>query len=331
MQGWAWADSTRRAINSQQKTFLEFLNTYELYDFPVSGDTLVVFAAFLIMSGRLSNSRSVRQYLSAASTLHRMFGLTCDTPSTYGPLQNTVRGIDRAFSSPVKHRLPVDGRILFNLVSELDFLMSTASWSDKTFFAAVRALYIVLYFSMLRAGNTMPISERDFNPTRHLSWGRVSQDGEGVVISIPLSKTIQSLERVHQIPLAPCDSLAVCPVKALHDLAELRGAHHCADDDPVFARWSGCGWAPLTKPPVDKLFKAQLARMGLDPSMFSLHSFRHGGLQDGMAANVPISYLRLHSDHKSEAIQAYLHLPVEKRVCVAQELARNLSETVRGM
>ena len=60
MQGWAWAASTRRAINSLQKTFLEFLNTYELYDFPVSGDTLVVFAAFLITSGRLTNSRSVR-------------------------------------------------------------------------------------------------------------------------------------------------------------------------------------------------------------------------------------------------------------------------------
>ena len=83
-----------------------------------------------------------------------MFGLTCDTPSTYGPPQNTVRGIDRAFSFPVKHRLLVDGLILFNLESDLDFLISTASWSDKTFLAAVGALHIVLYFSMLRPGNT---------------------------------------------------------------------------------------------------------------------------------------------------------------------------------
>ena len=67
---------------AQQKTFLEFLDAYGFSDFPVSGSTLVVFAAYLIMSGRLSNSRSVKQYLAAASTLHKMFGLKCDTPST---------------------------------------------------------------------------------------------------------------------------------------------------------------------------------------------------------------------------------------------------------
>ena len=133
--GMAFASlSARKSLNSQQKIFLEFLRIYNYNDFPVSGDTLVVFTMYIIMSGRLSNSRSVRQYPSAASTLHKMYGHECDTPSTYGPLRNTVHGIDRAFSAPVKHRLPVGSHILFNLVSYLDHSIPTASWDEKSFF-----------------------------------------------------------------------------------------------------------------------------------------------------------------------------------------------------
>ena len=310
MQALAWADGTRKSLNSQQRTFLDFLRIYGYNDFPVSGDTLVVFTMYLIMSGRLSNSRSIRQYLSAASTLHKMYGKVCDTPSTYGPLHNTVRGIDRAFSAPVKHRLPVDSHILFNLVSDLDHNITTASWADKSFFLAVRALYIILYFSMLRAGNTMPITEDDFDPLRHLSWGRVSWEGEGVILSIPLSKTIQNMERVHQIPLVPCSEPTVCPLQALQDLVDARGPQCCSPDNPVFARWKNGGWAPLTKPPVDRLFRSQISRMGLDPALYSLHSLRHGGLQDGLAADIPISYLRNLSENCDCA------RPQEENVCL---------------
>ena len=65
--------------------------------------------------------------------------------------------------------------------------------------------------------------------------------------------------------------------------------------------------------------------------LYSLHSLHHGGLQDGMAADIPLSCLQLHSDHRSEATQAYLHLPTGNRVCVAQKMANKLAKSVRKL
>ena len=100
LQSWAWAESTKGCINSQQRTFLEFCRECEVTTFPVGGDILTEYAAWLVFSGRLESVGSIEQYLSAVSTLHKMFGFTCHTPSTYGPLKFTLNGLKRRLSRP---------------------------------------------------------------------------------------------------------------------------------------------------------------------------------------------------------------------------------------
>ena len=51
MQTMAWATSTQKCLTSQQKSFLEFTQFYGIEEFPASGDTLVVYAAYLVHSG----------------------------------------------------------------------------------------------------------------------------------------------------------------------------------------------------------------------------------------------------------------------------------------
>ena len=318
----AWAPSTRGTLCSQQRSFLSFLESYNFTEFPVHPDTLVFYASFLVMTGRIKSAGSIRQYLSAASTLHKMYGLTCATPSTYGPLHNMVKGIERGYSSPPKHRLPISKEILTNLIFHLNSIIySTASWASRMTALSIKAVYLVLFYSMLRAGNTLPHSAKEFNPLRHLSWGRVSHHAEGVILSVSLSKTIQFQERVHQIPLARCENLHLCPVSALEDLVAARGPNLCGPADPVFAFPQDGSWAPLPKQTVVRHFNGQLAAMGLDPKDYSLHSFRHGGISFALLADNPVAWIRLNSDHKSECIFGYLNLEAERRFIVTKKMA----------
>jgi hypothetical protein len=93
LQAWAWVESTKKSMNSGQRCFIKFCDMYSVTAFLVDGQTLVLYATYLVMSGKLKKVGSVKQYLSHVSTLHKMFGVTCHTPHSYGPLLFTVRGI----------------------------------------------------------------------------------------------------------------------------------------------------------------------------------------------------------------------------------------------
>ena len=327
IMGFAWADSTRKTLNSEQKTFLEFLQKYSISEWPVSGDTLVLYCSFLITSGRLKSVGSVKQYLSAASTLHKMFGLSCHVPSSYGPLNMIVKGIDRSFSVPERKRLPITTDILCNLIWGLQPFINTSNLEIRSLALALKALYLILFFSMLRGGNALPVTVNEFNHVRHLSWGRIESVVDGAVIRIPLSKTIQAGERVHEIPIARCDVSATCSIAALSDLIRLKGAAQCHAQDSVFSVFKQNSWTCLTKPVAGKFLAGQLSSMGLNARLYGLHSFRFGSLMQGVEGNNSIAFLRLHSDHKSDAIYGYLHMPAIRRFGVAKNLARDLSLT----
>ena len=327
MQASAWAESTKRSLNSEQKSFLEFLRNYSISEWPVSGDVLVLYCSYLIQSLRLKSVGSIRQYLSAVRTLHKMHGVSCHVPSSYGPLGAIVKGIERAYSVPERKRLPITIEILCNLIWGLHTLLSTNNLEVRSFGLAMRGLYLVLFFSMLRGGNALPVTQAEFNPVRHLCWGRVHSVKEGIVLKVPLTKTIQAGERVHEIPIAPCESAVMCPIAALRDLVKVKGVDKCGPDMSCFTVFKNGSWTNLTKPVAGKFLARQLQSMGLDSSLYGLHSFRFGSLMQGLEGNNTIAFLRLHSDHKSDAIFGYLHMAAEGRFGVAASLARDLLRT----
>ena len=83
----------------------------------------------------------------------------------------------------------------------------------------------------------------------------------------------------------------------------------------------------LTKQVAGKFLAHQLTSMGLNAALYGLHSFRFGSLMQGLEGNNSVAFLRLHSDHKSDAIFGYLHLPAVRRFGVAKSLSRDVSLT----
>ena len=199
LQAWAWAETTRATLNSEQRSFIAFCRLYNVDYMPVSGETLVMYTGYLVLTGRLRAIGSVKQYLSAVSTLHKMFGLTCHTPSSYGPLLFTVVGIRRRLARPVHKMSPIMAEILYNLLT-YPSLETTTTWGCNNLLLTLRALYVLLYFSMLRSSNLIPPAPGKVETMRQLTWGMVARHEDGVVLTVRLSKTIQFQERIHTIP-----------------------------------------------------------------------------------------------------------------------------------
>ena len=128
-----------------------------------------------------------------------MFGLTCHTPSTYGPLKFTVVGIQRRLSRPMKKMQPITGEMFYNL---LVYPLLTDIVSDETvdLMITIRAFYIVAFFSMLRASNLVPISENKVDPLMQLTWGAVRGFDDGVVITVKNQKRFNTRSRLTRWP-----------------------------------------------------------------------------------------------------------------------------------
>ena len=58
---------------------------------------------------------------------------------------------------------------------------------------------------------------------------------------------------------------------------------------------------------------AQNYHMGIDISMYAMHSLRRGGVIAAWEANVPRDLLKLHGKWRSDAIDAYLQAPIALR------------------
>lgn len=309
IQSSAFALRTKKNLCSMFKAFEQFCALYRISNLPASGDDLCLFATWLFVSGRVHTAQSVRNYLSAVRTWHRCNGLECPTPSTYTPLNLTVRGLERKFSNPVRKMAPITPNILLSLVQYPGNIFG----NEWKIFTVIRSLYIHLFLSMLRLDNMVPQSTGSFNCNVQLVWGRVGRLGQGVVLKAIHTKQIQDRRRVLEVPLVAKPGSEVCPVAAFQKLLDIPG-YPRGENDPVYnVPGKSGGWVPLSRYQVVTVLEAQIRKLGLDPALYKPHAFRRGGIQLAVKLVSNFELVRIHSDHASDAIEAYTNLPPEDR------------------
>ena len=76
--------------------------------------------------------------------------------------------------------------------------------------------------------------------------------------------------------------------------------------------------------PEDPVFKAALAAVGVNPSLYGWSSFRRGGATSGFIATGDIESLREHGDWRSNAYTRYLALSARKRTHLVNALQNML-------
>ena len=196
---------------------------------------------------------------------------------------------------------------------------------DTTF----RALTLLLFQSMLRSSNMMPENRHDYDARYVLKWGNVEKVSYGVLLTITISKTNQFGEFDHLIPLAASPDARFCPVRALETLARMYGPEYVKEDTPVFLIPTPSGkFVPLKKQEFVDWLRARLASMGLPAEDFSVHSFRHGGVQQCVLNEPNKALVQLASGHSSEAIMGYAQIPPERRMAISAKVNRSLAYDV---
>lgn len=289
----------------------------------MDGHQLTLYATWLVLSGRLKAAGSVRQYISAVSVLHAEKGLSCPTPAQYGPLAQVIKGFRRLAQRPTKKSLPINPPILMNLLTSTSHPLSGIHTTILTVF---RSFTLLLYQSMLRTSNMVPPNRREIDLDMILTWGNVKRLQGGVVLLIKKSKTIQNGERIHEVPLAASDDFRLCPVLALSNLASLYGPNTCGPRTPVFRLPTASGsWTIMAKSDYVPYFRNRIAKMGLKPEAFSMHGFRHGSIQELLLSEGNLALCKLTSDHSSDAILSYHHVPAERRLRISEKVNRRLA------
>ena len=151
----------------------------------------------------------------------------------------------------------------------------------------------------------------------------------GILIKVHKSKNNQFGERVHEIPLAAAENPLVCPVRAVMSLVDVYGKDQCFGPKPVFRLPNDDGQlAPVLRDKFDRWFKYRIRAMGYDSTLYTLHGFRHGGIQECLLAEGNIALCKLTSDHSSNAIEEYAFVPAERRLNISHKVNLSLAAAI---
>jgi len=176
--------------------------------------------------------------------------------------------------------------------------------SDATF----KALFLISFFLFLRKSSTVSNSVRGFDASKQLVMGDFKVRRGILFVFSKWSKTNQFGKRSHGVPLLPLADSPLCPVAAYISMCRLVPG---AGTDPAFCQVIGGVSKPLTYAIFQRKLKASIKSIGLDPRLFSTHSFRRGGATLAFRAGIAGDTIKILGDWQSEAYQVYLECPIE--------------------
>jgi integrase len=309
----AYAPGTRSNLRAQWKAYFTFCIFFGLQPVPSSIQVLCLFAQFLSRS--FKSISAVKSYISGVRTLH----LFLDVPLELAPqfiLSLTLKGIAKQLRHFPLQKLPITPEILLRLHAVLDH--------DSQFHATLWCSFLFAFFLCARKSNLLPVSSAKFNPNQSLVRSDIQLSRLGLVVSIKWSKTNQTGEKFLTIPLLRCHNSVLCPVRAYERM--LRFTSKASDSSPLFVFYNKKGkLAFLTFYSFDKELKRLLAVIGLQPILYSGHSFRRGGATWAFAQGFTSEALKLLGDWSSDAFLLYIHLSFQTRLDLAKKLSSSLA------
>ena len=196
-----------------------------------------------------------------------------------------------------------------------------------------KCLSLLYFLSMLRSSNLIAKSLKKIDLKMILCWENITplngDMSQGILITVPKSKNNQHGERDHLIPLAAAKIELLRPVKAIQSLIKLSGKENCRGSTPVFKIPDGKGnFTVVQRHKYDWWFRLRLRNMGLDPKLYTLHGFRHAGIQECLLAEGNLALCKLTSDHSSDAILEYAFIPPERRLTISSKVNESLANAV---
>ena len=271
------AENTRRAYLSDWKAWETWCQAQGLVPMPAHPATVCAYLADQADRVKLS---TLRRHLATVSKAHETAGLS--SPCRDTSVKDTVAGLRRE-KGTARNEAP--GLLADDLRATLDTLGSDLSGVRD------RALLLVGWCAGLRRSEIA-----------NLTWGDLTPDPLGVVVTLVRSKTDQAGEG-RQVGLARETNLGACPVYALErwrDSLAHQDTDLVAHNAPVFPRvdrWGHLGGA-MSGQAVGAVIERRTNQAGL-PTKYRGHSLRKGLVQQATLAGVADSAVMATTGHKT--------------------------------
>ena len=183
--------------------------------------------------------------------------------------------------------------------------------------------YLIAFFCLFRKANVCP-KDSKFDPACVLTRGDIviDQKQKCVLIFVNFSKTNQYMRNTHVIPVPKNEDPALDLYTHLSKLFELVPAE---DDSPALSYSSKTFVIHRT---FTERLKTLLKKAGLDPSLFSGHSFRRGGASYLYSIGGSTLMVQVLGDWASQVFTRYLLLSLDDRLDAQQLILDNINATV---
>jgi site-specific recombinase XerD len=260
----ARAANTLRGYRSDWHEFTIWSAQHEVEPMPAAPATVTGYLSDLARAGAKVGTMSRR--LSAIKFAHQMQNLP--DPTRNARVVAVWEGIRRTHGAPPDQAAPLMPPELFDV---LDACPATKVWRtpgrpDEPDLAGARdrALLLVGFVAALRRSELAA-----------LTVDQVAEHSNGLVLTLPRSKTNQTGERVELVVLPRAGNPARCPVTSLTHWCQLAGI----TDGPLFRPVGKDNKArdhPLHPESINTLVQKAVTRADMDAGPYSAHSLRAG-------------------------------------------------------
>ena len=309
-QGFRFAKSTRTNVLSQIRQWLYFCIYFQVSMLPASPQNLCLFMELMSNS---SGYRHCKNVLSGVKFLHGATGH--DFPGDNFLLETTMQGLKRRLAGTPKQVLPVDPVLLRRMYQFIDVRkpVDLAAWCG----------FLLAFYCLFRKANLCPTESTD-NPSMVLKRSDIKIDEElqTVLVYVNFSKTNQYMLRSHVIPIPRNTD----PALDLYSHIKLLYSKVKTNPDSPALSFSKNGFINH-RTFTDKL-KLLIKKAGLDPALYSGHSFRRGGASYLYSVGGSTLMVQVLGEWSSQIYTRYLSLSVEDRLEAQQLIATNINSTV---
>lgn len=260
----ARAANTVRGYRSDWREWSAWCHGEGCDPFPASATAISRYLTFLAGHGAKVGTMSRR--LSAIRLAHRLRNQS--DPTEHARVVAVWEGIRRTHGAPPDQAAPLMPPELFHVLDAcpLEKHWKTRGRSPEPDLAGHRdrALLLVGFVAALRRSELAA-----------LTLEQINEHPNGLVISLPRSKTNQRGEHNELVVIPRAGDPSRCPVRAVEAWLALAGH----EDGPLFRRVTKsnrAGTGALNPGSINQLVQQAVARAGIDPLPYSAHSLRAG-------------------------------------------------------
>ena len=254
----------------------------------------------------------IKNILGGLKYVHATLGHSF--PCSSFSVDTTLQGLKRRLARTPFQVLPIDPTVLRLMYSKIN--------PRKKEDLALWCSYLVAFYCLFRKANCVPESSR-YDATKILTRENMSIDKNErkVYIYVGFSKTNQYRKKDRCIPIPANDDPCLDLFRHVEQLFSM------VDEPPTAPAFTYGHGKFITYDMFTRRLKQLLSTSGLNPDLYSGHSFRRGGASFLFSAGATQLMVQVLGDWSSMVYTRYLFLSAEDRMKAQQLMAEAINSS----